>query len=464
MREDRSRSAAFRRPAVLILGIVVCGTLSFAISLGVSARKTRSDAVRAEAARAETVDTYDGASSEGRADVVEVASEVATTNEAGVPPQVAAAITEAFANGAADTPEALTALEQDATEEAPATVSGPGLTVDVDAIVWREENRRCGRRNGGRFFCDGPRRIPVPRGEAHERALELGLGTKRTYWRLFSRPAEPELLSVITTPAEETLLWPVQEGYLGRGFGHVRTRANVRHVRHDGVDIPAAEGAHVRATNAGIVAYADNGIEGYGNLVAILHSDNTITKYAHLQAAYVISGQFVARGEVIGEVGKTGLARAPHLHFEWHVRSHPRNPERRFVEVPDREQRMELMRAQAERAETKRSAMQTRQLERQRRQIARAVAAGLPPPVFDRAPEAEEELTDEETELPMQDAPVEIEVTRVDEAETAPVQETAPEPAPRAPALSEDEQLDPEREFDLPADDSDFQTDMDLEE
>ncbi len=229
---------------------------------------------------------------------------------------------------------------------------------ELPVLQWMPERLRCQRR-GRRRFCDGPRRVPQPWGEAAQRARALGLGTHSSYNLLLTRGAPEEWLAAIEEEPEETLLWPVPEGTLGRGFGYVRRRALANRL-HKGVDIPAAFRSEVRATNAGLVVYADNGIEGYGNLIVLLHKDRTSTLYAHLSEAHVFAGQQVRRGQAIGLVGRTGLTYAPHLHFEWRRGARPRDPVRRFVDRPSPERARELERA-----------AQRRRREAQRRALAR---------------------------------------------------------------------------------------------
>ncbi|MFT5354068.1 MAG: murein DD-endopeptidase MepM/ murein hydrolase activator NlpD [Polyangiales bacterium] len=233
---------------------------------------------------------------------------------------------------------------------------------------WLPDARRCHRR--GRYFCDGPRHVPAPHGEGAERAARLGLGTRRTYNRVLSGPADPTLLAEAGTP-DEDLLWPVPEGVRGRGFGYVR-RGRLSERLHRGVDIPAAVGALVRSTNEGLVIYADNEVRGYGNLVVVLHGDDTRTLYAHLERAYVFAGQTVTRGEVVGAVGRTGLTRAPHLHFEWRRRAVPRNPSRRFVDRPDEETERRLYNDQLRRRTEGRARLAEQREARERRQARRA--------------------------------------------------------------------------------------------
>ena len=224
-------------------------------------------------------------------------------------------------------------------------------TFDVQAGVepsieaWSEALRRCHRRP--RRFCDGPRRTPAAHGDAAVRAERLGLGGKQAYHRILSGPVSEALLAEIPGD-EESLTWPVPDGTRGRGFGYVRRQA-LRGRLHRGVDMPAAVGARVRAAKNGLVIYADNSVRGYGNLVVLLHADDTRTFYAHLDAAYVFAGQTVERGAIIGDVGRTGMTRAAHLHFEFRRRAVPRSPRRLFVDRPSPERERELLREQLER-------------------------------------------------------------------------------------------------------------------
>jgi murein DD-endopeptidase MepM/ murein hydrolase activator NlpD len=211
----------------------------------------------------------------------------------------------------------------------------PELSLDTSRPKdWQPKVRRCALR-GSRHFCDGPRMVPVAEGEDAERASALGLGEMRTASHLMVRAPEARWMEAIEGEAHGSLLFPVEEGHMGRGFGYVR-RSEIRHIRHDGVDIPAPLGAKVRAVDDGIVAYADNGVRGYGNLVLVVHEDGGTSLYAHLSAAYFFAGQRVRRGQVIGEVGNTGLSYAPHLHFEYRKNGRLADPAPLFVEIPVR--------------------------------------------------------------------------------------------------------------------------------
>jgi murein DD-endopeptidase MepM/ murein hydrolase activator NlpD len=96
---------------------------------------------------------------------------------------------------------------------------------------------------------------------------------------------------------------------------------------HLGVDLAAAQGTPVRAAADGTVSWASvKG--GYGNLVEITHPNGYATRYGHLSAIAggVTRGGLVRQGEVIGYVGMTGLATAPHLHYEVRRKGVPVDP------------------------------------------------------------------------------------------------------------------------------------------
>jgi murein DD-endopeptidase MepM/ murein hydrolase activator NlpD len=58
---------------------------------------------------------------------------------------------------------------------------------------------------------------------------------------------------------------------------------------------------------------------GYGLVLEINHGNGMITKYAHLSRIGVKQGQRVTRGQVIANVGNSGLSTGPHLHYEIHL-------------------------------------------------------------------------------------------------------------------------------------------------
>ncbi len=114
----------------------------------------------------------------------------------------------------------------------------------------------------------------------------------------------------ITAAGKGRFVWPVRGETLSR-FG-----AEGVGRRNDGLDLKSPQGAVVHAAAAGEVVYAGNQVPGFGNLVLVKHADGWVTAYAHLDRASVSMRQTVAQGQEIGQVGVSGGAVEPELHFE----------------------------------------------------------------------------------------------------------------------------------------------------
>jgi murein DD-endopeptidase MepM/ murein hydrolase activator NlpD len=113
--------------------------------------------------------------------------------------------------------------------------------------------------------------------------------------------------------------WPVR-GRLSSRFGWRRGR------HHDGIDIPAKAGTPVRAAEAGRVVHSGGGLGDYGKTVIVKHAGRYSTVYAHNRRNRVRKGEFVEKGQVIAEVGKTGNASGSHVHFELRRDRRPEDP------------------------------------------------------------------------------------------------------------------------------------------
>ena len=85
---------------------------------------------------------------------------------------------------------------------------------------------------------------------------------------------------------------------------------------HSGMDFTAPSGTDIYVTGNGVVAAVISSKRGLGNHIIINHGFGYQSIYAHLDRANVRVGQKIARGDVIGFVGSTGLSIAPHLHYE----------------------------------------------------------------------------------------------------------------------------------------------------
>lgn len=97
---------------------------------------------------------------------------------------------------------------------------------------------------------------------------------------------------------------------------------------HRGTDYGASTGTEVLSVADGTVIRAVYNPGGYGNVVDVRHRNGLITRYAHLRAfaAGIRTGVRVLQRQVLGFVGSTGLATAPHLHFEVLVSGQQENP------------------------------------------------------------------------------------------------------------------------------------------
>jgi murein DD-endopeptidase MepM/ murein hydrolase activator NlpD len=109
--------------------------------------------------------------------------------------------------------------------------------------------------------------------------------------------------------------WPVVSGWISSGFGTRTDPFTGRRARHGGIDFAGRPGSEVLAVGSGIVTVSQN-MHAYGNLVEINHGNGYVTRYGHNQKNLVEVGQRVRRGQVIAELGQTGRATGPHVHFE----------------------------------------------------------------------------------------------------------------------------------------------------
>jgi len=119
-------------------------------------------------------------------------------------------------------------------------------------------------------------------------------------------------------------LWPVQ-GRLTSFYGQRLDPFNGHGSFHSGIDISVPTGTPVLSTAGGQIKFADT-YAGYGRLVVIDHGNGLESYYGHLSRFNVISGQHIARGEVVAWSGQTGRVTSPHLHYEVRMSGSPVNP------------------------------------------------------------------------------------------------------------------------------------------
>ena len=121
------------------------------------------------------------------------------------------------------------------------------------------------------------------------------------------------------------LAWPVAFTRISSNFAMRFHPLLHRWMQHQGTDFAAPAGTPVRSVGIGRVEFA-GWQNGYGNVVHIDHGNGDTTIYAHLSHIGVRLHEVVQRGALIGNVGMTGWATGPHLHFEFRENGQQRDP------------------------------------------------------------------------------------------------------------------------------------------
>jgi murein DD-endopeptidase MepM/ murein hydrolase activator NlpD len=147
------------------------------------------------------------------------------------------------------------------------------------------------------------------------------------------REAEDTLTEKRARLAATPTIYPTN-GYVSSVFTNARWHPSLDRPRpHTGIDIVAPRGTPVVASANGRISAVGHHGE-YGLMIEVDHGYGITTRYAHLSRAAVRVGQTVQRGDAIGDVGQSGLATGPHLHYEVLVSGQPANPRRYILDTP----------------------------------------------------------------------------------------------------------------------------------
>ena len=119
-----------------------------------------------------------------------------------------------------------------------------------------------------------------------------------------AQPARQPSLAVLPAPPWQ---WPIR-GAVVSPYGAAQGTGS-------GIGIGGQLGADIRASAAGQVVYAGDGLAAYGNLVIIKHNDTFLSAYGHNDQLMVGEGDAVRQGDVIARMGM-GPERRPQVHFE----------------------------------------------------------------------------------------------------------------------------------------------------
>lgn len=160
-------------------------------------------------------------------------------------------------------------------------------------------------------------------------------------WRRLDRLTRQMYLASVSLDATQDLaenkelfstvipaIWPIDRTKLNYVSDLYGWRMHPRHhvwKFHEGVDLAAPTGTPVYATGNGVVMESGTA-NGYGKIITVNHGFGYRSRYAHLSKQFVAKGDSVTRGQVIGEVGATGIVTGPHLHYEVLYMGHTVDP------------------------------------------------------------------------------------------------------------------------------------------
>jgi len=218
----------------------------------------------------------------------------AATDEARIPDPVATQLAEMFATDID--------FHRELRKGDTFSVVYEALTADGEPVTW---NQSSGRVLAAEFINGG---------KSHE-AVWFQDGTQKGGYYGFD--GQSKRRSFLASPMEFSR---VTSGFAMR-FHPVLQKWRA----HKGVDYGAPTGTPVRTVGDGVVEFA-GWQNGYGNVIQIKHANNRATLYGHLSRINVRNGQRVDQGMVIGNVGSTGWATGPHLHFEVKLNGEQQNP------------------------------------------------------------------------------------------------------------------------------------------
>lgn len=116
------------------------------------------------------------------------------------------------------------------------------------------------------------------------------------------------------TGYRQDFIWPVKGRISGR-FGSQRIYRGEPGSYHSGIDIAPGNGVPFAAPADGVVVLAVSGFSLEGNLLIIDHGSGLNSAFLHASKIAVSEGDMVTQGQYIGNIGSSGRATGPHLHW-----------------------------------------------------------------------------------------------------------------------------------------------------
>jgi hypothetical protein len=154
--------------------------------------------------------------------------------------------------------------------------------------------------------------------------VDLSQEDLERYWR--ERAVVRDLMNTWSDPLPDLAFLQPVPGPFANTFGKRRFINGKPRSPHRGMDIPAPEGTPIQAPADGVVLHTGDFFFS-GNVVYLDHGHGVLTLYAHLSRIDVEPGQRVARGDVIGAVGKTGRVTGAHLHWSVYLNRNAVDPQ-----------------------------------------------------------------------------------------------------------------------------------------
>lgn len=156
--------------------------------------------------------------------------------------------------------------------------------------------------------------------------LFVFVGALKQNFMRFSQLAQQYRVRYAFTPS----IWPLF-GAITSGHGFRMHPVTGMARMHNGIDIPSWTGAPIKTAADGLVLYS-GWSSGFGNVVVVDHNFGIRTIYAHASRLLVTRGDLVKKGQVIAQVGSTGISTGPHLHYEVRRGQQALNP-RRYLDL-----------------------------------------------------------------------------------------------------------------------------------
>lgn len=152
--------------------------------------------------------------------------------------------------------------------------------------------------------------------DANNAAADAGAETMSLSYVLYSDENLPKDVSMEQCILNFDYCTPVC-GIISSGFGYRKDPLEGEKKFHYGVDLAADTGTSILCFADGTVTAVGES-SSYGKYLIVAHTGGYSTLYAHCSKVVVTSGSKVKEGQKIAEVGETGMATGPHLHFELH--------------------------------------------------------------------------------------------------------------------------------------------------